>query len=212
MTNGQTGQGNRSPLSSASKKNNKKNPGKKVTETSGQIDKQIPPDFEHKSSDNELSINLPDVSIKDDSIQSIKDLKDAIGKQNKQILQMKAEFDGKIDALYNVIRIKDETIGKLQQEMGEVKSSCDFLSEETTEIRGQIKSNEAILNSHAKKHDEVVSKTVDWEDHSRRNNLLFFNIPEVTDENNTRENCEEKITNLLEEKEFFDRDPIMKYT
>ena len=126
-------------------------------------------------------------------------------KLDKEVLQLKAEMNGKVDTLYNVIKMKEEIIGKLQQEIGELKSSYDFLSDETSKIRGQIKTNETLLNSHAKKHEEVINKTVDLEDRSRRNNVVFFNIPEVTEEN-VRENCEEKITKILEEKQFFNSD------
>ena len=121
----------------------------------------------------------------------------------KQFIQMKAE----VNALYNVIRIKDETIGKLQEEVGELKQSVNFLTDETSVIRGELKSNKIQIESYNKKHEEVVSKTVDLEDCSCRNNLVFFNIPEVVDENSNRnENCEEKIINLIEEKQFFSSD------
>ena len=52
------------------------------------------------------------------------------------------------------------------------------MSEETSDLRGQIKTNEGNLISISKKQNDVISKTIDLEDRSRRNNLLFFNIPE----------------------------------
>ena len=101
------------------------------------------------------------------------------------------------------------TIGKLQAELGEVKNACNFLTEETTDLHSQIKINEGNLTSHNKKQNEVISKTVDLEDRSRRNNLLFFNIPEASgskDGRSDNENCEEKIIHILEEKQFYSSD------
>ena len=37
---------------------------------------------------------------------------------------MQKEFEGKIDALHDVIKNKDETIGKLYSDIGELKQTC----------------------------------------------------------------------------------------
>ena len=111
----------------------------------------------------------------------------------------KAEVNGKVEALHRVVNDKDKTIGLLQKEIGELKKTCDFLTDETNELKGQIKSNEIKLKSSAVRHNEIVDKASDLEDRSRRNNLLFFNIPE-TGEN---DDCEIKIKNLLDSLNFF---------
>ena len=85
-------------------------------------------------SDNELSINLLTVSIQDDTIQSVNelrdivekqsiqmlemkaefnDLNDTIEKQNIKILEMKAEFNGRVHVLFNIITMKEDIINKM---------------------------------------------------------------------------------------------------
>ena len=121
---------------------------------------------------------------------------------------MKAENDGKVDGLYNVLRQKDDIIGKLQTEIGELKSSYSFLTTETTELKQQIKSNELKIDNNIRKTTVNAEKSVDLEDRSRRNNLVFFGFPE---DSNTHEpeNCERKVINLLESRKFFDDDYIV---
>ena len=116
----------------------------------------------------------------------------------------KAENDGKIDALHNVIKNKDEVIGKLLIEIGELRNSCNFLTDETSELKGQIKINKANIENNAQKTATVVEKSNDLEDRSRRNNIVFYNFPD--ENNNEPENCEAKVVKLLEAKQFFHED------
>ena len=221
MTNGPVGHCGGGTVSPTNKHGNNKATATKLkkNKNKGQ-NEQKSPDDEQKS-DTDISINLPGDTIDNESIKSINDLKAAF---EQQIILLKGEING----LYNVVQLKDKTIGKLQEELGEVKNNCsfltntigklqaelgevknacNFLTEETTDLRSQIKINEGNLTSHNKKQNEVISKTVDLEDRSRRNNLLFFNIPEASkDGRSDNENCEEKIIHILEEKQFFSSD------
>ena len=123
---------------------------------------------------------------------------------DEKLALYKAENDGKIDALHTVIQNKDDVIGKLLIEIGELRNSCSFLTEETSVLKGQIQINKTSIENNAHQTAAVVDKSNDLEDRSRRNNIVFYNFPEP--KNNEPENCEEKIVNLLEAKQFFHDD------
>ena len=125
---------------------------------------------------------------------------------NKKLLAIENKFKGEVDALYKVINMKEETIGKLQVEIGALQQSCNYLTEETSVLHGRIKELEVSRVSAAKQRDEIREKATDLEDRSRRNNIVFFNIPEETNHNNDRENCEDKIKSILHSQQFFDRE------
>ena len=100
--------------------------------------------------------------------------------------------EARVDELRTLLKRKDDDIATLNQEVGKLKECCSYLTAETAELKGQIKQNEVLINNEHKSVKEIVQKTVDLEDRSRRNNLIFYNIPE---EQNTREReqCEKKI-------------------
>lgn len=122
---------------------------------------------------------------------------------DKKILLLQTEFQGKVDALHQVIKNKDEVIGTLNKEVGELKKSCDYLSDETSLISSKVKLNELAIESTTKKHDDLFNKATDLEDRSRRNNLIFYNIAEEPQGSIERENCVAKIIHLLKEQGFF---------
>ena len=82
----------------------------------------------------------------------------------------------------------------------------DFLSNDTSELKGQIKLNETKIQQNGKKHKEIVEKTTDLEDRSRRNNLVFFNFPEAPNNQTEKENCEQMVIDLLESRKFVSSD------
>ena len=120
----------------------------------------------------------------------------------KRMLLMQTEFQAKVDTLYDVLKTKDEVIGKLQGEIGQLKQTCNYLTDETSVLKGQLKTQEMSLSEAGKKYNTIVDKAADLEDRSRRNNLVFYNIPEP--EMPDRENCEDKILKLIEERGIFD--------
>lgn len=128
-----------------------------------------------------------------------------------KLLLIRTEFEAKVEALQEVIKNKDEIISNLSKELGEVKKSCDFLTEETSVLGGRIKGNELAIESGNKKYVDLVNKATDLEDRSRRNNLVFFNIAEepfqrTHDGSSQQENCETKIVNILKDRGFFSGD------
>ena len=187
MSNGQAGQGTGKPLSTASMKNAIKKSEKEKSSA----------DVSDVSFD--ISFDTSSVSIK-----SIDELKNMF---INQISLVRAELQGEIDALTKVVEKKDVALAKLNQELGalrkevdilksdskDVKEGLNFVSKETTDIQETI-------NTTASKTAENITflqeKAHDLEDRSRRNNLVFFNIPEAADKN-ARENCNDLITDIL---------------
>ena len=132
---------------------------------------------------------------------------------DQKLIQIKADIQGQVNvlqgevkALHEVIKNKDDKIGELYKEIGTLKHSCDFLTEETTVLKGMINRNEVSVNSAIKKHSDLENKTSDLEDRSRRNNIVFYNIPEPADNIKEPEDCDEKITHILKERGFFEKD------
>jgi len=97
------------------------------------------------------------------------------------------------DQLVNLSR----QIGQLQQQVGDLKTSSNFLTEETTELKGMITKNTYSIDRENKSIDEIKAKTVDLEDRSRRQNLVLYNIPEEPIGSKERENCDPKVINEL---------------
>ena len=119
-----------------------------------------------------------------------------------KLLLIQTEYQAKVDTLHGVVKTQNEALGKLQTEIGELKQTCNYLTDETATLKGQIKNNEIKLEATSKKYTSIVDKTSDLEDRSRRNNLVFYNIDEP--ETATKENCEEKILKVLEERCIFE--------
>ena len=80
------------------------------------------------------------------------------------------------------------------------------MTEETAVLGGRIKGAEISIGTANKNHDYIVNKTADLEDRSRRNNVIFYNIPEPTSESKDSEDCDAIIMNLLKSRGFFEND------
>ena len=104
----------------------------------------------------------------------------------------KIEVDAKISTLHSVIEKKDESNGKLHKEIGELKTTCSYLTEELKNVCKKVDCHE---NFSSKKFEMIDEKAADLEDRSRRNNLVFFGIPES--DGKSPENCEEVISDIL---------------
>ena len=118
----------------------------------------------------------------------------------EKIRIQEVSYDSKLDAIYKVLAQKDDIIGKLNIQIGELRKSCDFLSKETSDIKLEheetTKKLQSKIENNAKLVHEVKAKTVDLEDRSRRNNLVFYNFKES--DNETPEDCEKYITELID--------------
>ena len=108
-------------------------------------------------------------------------------------------FNSKVDGFLKILEQKDEVIGKLNRQIGELKTSFDFLSKETSDIKlsqeNTAKLLENKIETNGKFVNEIKTKTIDLEDRSRRENLVFFNFPEAPEE--TADNCEHYIKDLI---------------
>ena len=159
-----------------------------------------------KKVNKKLNNNKKDDDIMLDMIHDIKShfekqLAEAKADFINQTTVMKAEFKGQVEALHQVIQDQNNTIIKLQIDAEELKKSCSFLTDETTSLKGYIKTNELSIDGVKKKHDQLIDKTCDLEDRSRRNNVVFYNIPESDDAQS--EDCENIIVNVLKRQGFF---------
>ena len=191
MSSSRAGQGKGSPLSSASNPNGKKK--KKSHDTSDDINNSI---FSNTSIDLDVSFDKPAGSLKE--LQQM-----FINKLNL----IQAETQSKVDTLFNVVKMKDEIIGKLQADIGKLqadvgallKVSVSYMTKETSDHQKMIddcnKAMESKFSDTEKYMQDIKNKTVDLEDRSRRSNLVFFNFPEAR--NGETENCEQMIHELL---------------
>ena len=111
-----------------------------------------------------------------------------------------ASVQGQLDTLHRILDKKDDTIAKLNKEIGELKKGYSFLSAELSDLKKSQEEHETDTDKKFKETEKVIyetkNKTTDLEDRSRRSNLVFFNIPEETQDIN--ENCEGKIGQMLD--------------
>ena len=99
-------------------------------------------------------------------LQSLKQL------HKEEVKTLRTEFNAKFDVINNQLQVKDDIIGKLRDEVGKLKTevkdlkeSCGFLTQETSELKTAVdKTDKSIKQG-------LTDKTVDLEDCSRRNNL-----------------------------------------
>ena len=118
----------------------------------------------------------------------------------ERVALIEAQFNARIDELHKILSQKDTVIGNLNREIGELKKSYDFLSNELSVLKKSQEESEVIVDKKLKETNKALSetilKTTDLEDRSRRSNLVFFNIAEAT--HGTIEDCEEKVVHLID--------------
>ena len=177
-------------MSPSRKKKDKKkqNIAKRVTEND-KVSNSVPND------DRVVSFDSPDDSVEYDSEFDEEGNFEILQKHfDQKVLKMKTmfeekvksmeiEFNAKVNTLHEIIETKDhimnklsEDVGYLKSELANIKESNNFLSQETSDLKQQA------LNSKDKyDHElhEIREKTVDLEDRSRRNNLVFFGVEET---------------------------------
>ena len=154
--------------------------------------------------------------------QDLQTLEDQITiKYEAQIKLLENTFNAKVDALQQVIDRKDKELGLLNQIVGKLEAkletvcnkqndmgkSLDFITEETTTLRGLINKNTMVTDAVQKHANRIDDKTADLEDRSRRHNLVFFNFPEI--ETNDREDCEKLVANELVARGIFQSTDII---
>ena len=121
--------------------------------------------------------------------------------------EMKEGYGGKIEMLKEMMEKKDELIsslsikvGKLEADVEHLKTSQNFVTNETSEIKQKM---EKSFTNNGKLIEELENKTQDLEDRSRRDNLVFFGIPE-SDEIAT-EDTEAVLLRVLKDCNFLDQ-------
>ena len=126
-------------------------------------------------------------------------LKQLEANYQEKLKQSEANFQGKVDTLHRIVEQKNDAISKLNVEIGELRASFNFMSNETTEIKKKLDVTKNVIQSKMEKTEKNVNtireKTVDLEDRSRRNNLVFFNFKEP--ESGVTEDCEKKVEDFL---------------
>ena len=194
---------------------------KNMTNKKNKEGKRAKNDTEESSSDSAVSSVISCDLISNTSLKYDHDFDEAANYEllqkhfDQKLLLVQTKFEAQISALHDVIKEKDVTIGNLYTDIGELKASynteikdlkqsCDFLTNETSVLGGRVKGNELNIASASKHNDDLVNKTADLEDRSRRNNVVFFNIPEA--EVGDTENCDQIIHNLLKSKKFFEQE------
>ena len=140
-------------------------------------------------------INQTIVSIEDIQAQYEEKLK----KVEEKLKNVELSLGSQIETLFKVLKQKDDVIGQLNVQIGELKKSCDFLSNETADLKNNHQKSTKMFENKIETTgtfvQEIKSKTVDLEDRSRRDNLVFFNFQEIPDK--TPDNCEQYINDLV---------------
>ena len=112
-------------------------------------------------------------------------------------LQLKQKDDEIVQLKQQIQSLAQQTPNELNEvfkkELGDLKKSCNFLSTETTNLKGSINENKLHINNETKHIKDIQDKTRDMEDRQRRDNLIFFNVKET---DNT-EDCERLVMNEL---------------
>ena len=128
----------------------------------------------------------------------------------KEVEILKAYFNSKIsDLKLEVTDLKQEVLEKnkaidklkhdvvdLKSEVSDLKKGYNFISQETSDIKESISDSEQNVTKSIK---QLAEKSNDLEDRSRRNNLVFFGIPELSDKQTT-EDCDRLVTKILASK------------
>ena len=90
---------------------------------------------------------------------------------------------------------KEEKIDKLSKDQEESLRTISYLTAETTELTDKIKKTKDEMQEPKDDVNKLRNKLVDLEDRSRRDNLVFFNIPEAAD--GTNESCEQLVVDVI---------------
>ena len=124
-------------------------------------------------SDHEVSFNKPANSLNELQKMFEHKLKDLQKMFEHKLTLVKTEMQSKVDTLYNVVHLKEETIGtlqsdigKMQAEIGQLEKSCNYLTKETSDNHNLIsecnKSIESKFSDTAKDIKTSKTKQLTW--------------------------------------------------
>jgi hypothetical protein len=109
-----------------------------------------------------------------------------------KFLDMQAE----ITSLRNEISCKDKQLIAVTKDLLDVKKSVQYMSDKLDESSDLSKETNKDVSTTQKDIQWIKEKTEDLEDRSRRDNLVFFNVPEVIN-SGENENCEKLVYDEL---------------
>ena len=102
------------------------------------------------------------------------------------------------DAIYGKLHKLEERTSTLFKDVGEIKTGLNFVNEEVEDLKQSLK-DKADLSKVA----ELTKKVDDLENRSKRNNVVFWNIPEGAENDST---CEELVSDILANHMGLERD------
>ena len=100
-----------------------------------------------------------------------------------------------IDTMTAQIEARQSTMAK---DITALKLGNNFMTQETTELRGKLETTKAHIKQSESRVDELKQRANNAEDHSRRSNLIFFAIPEENNNFESSKDCEGKVQNLVQ--------------
>ena len=138
---------------------------------------------------------------------SLAQLNQQVGALNVEINLLKTENKNLRENLDNAVKnsselranmvknasVNESTITELKKKSSEMEESLNFVTNETTVLNTKMNMNAAESSSQLA---ELKNKTVDLEDRSRRCNLVFFGVPELSSKTVT-EDCDTLIKNII---------------
>ena len=148
-----------------------------------------------------LNISSPDMAAKnlrskkgseagndlaEDNLEQIRLL---IASLKDKIDKLDADSRNRHDAVYGKLENLEERTKTLFKDVGEMKTSLDFVNREVEDLKQSL-DGKADKSSVAK----LMAKIDDLENRSKRNNVVFWNIPEGTEDGST---CEGIIQDIL---------------
>ena len=141
-----------------------------------------------------LNISSPDMAAKnlrskkgceagndlaEDNLEQIRLL---IASLTDTIDKLDADSRKRHDAIYGKLENVEERTKTLFKDVGEMKTSLDFVNREVEDLKQRLE-DKADKSSVAK----LMAKIEDLENRSKRNNVVFWNIPEGTEDGSTCE-------------------------
>ena len=90
---------------------------------------------------------------------------------------------------------QETTINKLRETCKDLEKSLEFFNNENKEQTNQVAETKKEMNTITSQITKMEAKRVDLEDRSRRDNVIFWNLPEENYE--TNEMCEQKLKKEL---------------
>ena len=148
-----------------------------------------------------LNIYFPDMAAKnlrskkgseaanDPAEDNLEEIRMLIGSLAEKIDKLDADSRRRHDAIYGKLEHLEERTNTLFEDVGGMKTSLGFVNSEVEDLKQGLE-DKADKSSVAK----LLAKIDDLENRSKRNNVVFWNIPEGAEDGST---CEEIIRDIL---------------